>query len=179
MRIGFCGVHGTGKTTLVDLLSKELNYNIYKSIGRKLSEHIPVYKNIKHVDYFAQTILASDIVTQLYLNKDLIADRTIFDVFMYTEGTVNISEENKQLFIDTFNHTTKLYDIIFYIPIEFNIVKDGIRDEDETYRYYLDITLQRYLKQYYNNYVTIKGSIENRMKLIRKVIDEKNNLQSN
>lgn len=183
MRIGLCGVHGTGKTTLVNELLPQFKGYIYgKSVSRELSNHLPLCKNVKLVDYYTQTMCASLISNQILTNKNMITDRTLLDVFMYTEGSINISKEHKSLLNRTFEHNIKFYDKIIFVPIEFKVVSDGVRNEDEDYRFKLQNILKNLLKYYYNmkyikEYITVTGSIEERLtQIIGFIYNEKETL---
>jgi len=62
------------------------------------------------------------------------------------------------------------YDLVFYIPIEFPIEKDGLRFEDEHYQEIIDLQILKLLKRYKIPYITVSGTIEERLAIIRKHI---------
>ncbi|HYN99227.1 MAG TPA: AAA family ATPase, partial [Actinomycetota bacterium] len=58
------------------------------------------------------------------------------------------------------------YSHVFYLPIEFPIVLDGLRPDDPAFQAEIDERLVRLLKSHDIDYVTIKGSVEERMEQI-------------
>ena len=64
----------------------------------------------------------------------------------------------------------KSYDKIFYLPIEFKPLDDGIRESDEKFQSEIDELIVGLLKKHNLNYETITGSVENRCKTILETI---------
>jgi nicotinamide riboside kinase len=58
------------------------------------------------------------------------------------------------------------YDLVFYIPIEFPLEKDGVRFEDDEYQKIIDLQIIKYLKRYKIPYITLTGTLEERLKQI-------------
>lgn len=140
MRIVFTGPHCSGKSTLVDALSKLdefKDYYISTNLTRKLAE-----KGFKiNQEGTAETQVAiMDIHAKNAEHENLLADRCAIDCLCYTiylddndklgENAVNtlctLSE-----YADTIS---KKYDLIFYVPPEFPLVADEVRSDDQQFQ---------------------------------------------
>ncbi len=67
---------------------------------------------------------------------------------------------------DCFDKHKNNIDHIFYIPIEFPIVNDGVRFTDEQDRINIDLAIQKYIKDNNLSVITVTGSIEERVKTV-------------
>ena len=190
MRIAFLGACGTGKTTLVEAM--------YKDLGLK-----PVYNNARNVmsglgitdltdvedtkrALLCESILITRLTKQLELfDEGFISDRSIIDELMYWEldNEKNFPSLTSTLkdFVYTFLNKNK-YDLLICIPVEFDLSEkeknaDRLRWVDE-HRYLED----KFVKDFYNEekeklncckkIIMITGSIEERKKQINEALKE-------
>lgn len=190
MRIAFLGACGTGKTTLVEAM--------YKDLGLK-----PVYNNARNVmaglgitdltdveitkrALLCESILITRLTKQLELiDEGFISDRSIIDELMYWEldNEKNFPSLTATLkdFVYSFLNKFK-YDLLICIPVEFDLSEkeknaDRLRWVDE-HRYLED----EYVKRFYNEekeklncckkIIMITGSIEDRKKQIIEALKE-------
>jgi len=169
MRIGFAGAHGVGKTVLSNILQEFFpDHKRYVNIQRAFKYFFKDKFDItKNRTYESQIIISSHYVSELILNPNLIADRTLYDVYGYTYCSKNISVAEANNIRRITEDALKLYDKIFYIPIEFPIKDDGIREQDENYRHQIDLEIKKWLDYYKYNYITLKGTVEQREKLLK------------
>ena len=65
----------------------------------------------------------------------------------------------------------KRYDIIFYTPIEFELEKDWTRFEDSEFQKEIDEIILQKLDEYRIPYITLRGSVEERIAIIENAID--------
>jgi thymidylate kinase len=101
-------------------------------------------------------------------NNHFISDRTIYDIMAYSEWlTWNLFDKIKKLFDENKNN----YDIIFYVPIEFEMEQDWIRFENETYRKQIDKKILKLLNKNNIKYIILQWSIQERVKQALKSID--------
>lgn len=197
MKIGFTGAHSVGKTTLLNELKKDKQFKDYvfcSGISREIAA--AGYEINRTKDITAQILIFNKILNNFMMHENIIADRTLFDAFAYFRANIrqeynNIIFTEKQreqntLLFDYFQDMIKTfipkYDIIFYIPIEFKIFNDGIRDIDPIYREQIDLNIQQeinIIKEYYNirqeklktRIVTIRGSVDERLEKIYNSIE--------
>ena len=166
MKIVITGSHGTGKSTLARQYPNKLN-----EVARSLIEewgHPNTFDEDKF-DLFETEIIKRQISEELRL-KDFISDRCVIDVLAYC--TLMASPKTTRIIADKVQSYLQenTYDIIFYIPIEFEMEKDGVRYEDEQLRVIVDLQIQKYLKRYKLKYTVLTGSIEQRIETINSTI---------
>lgn len=192
MRIAFLGARGTGKTTLVEAM--------YKDLGLK-----PVYNNARNVmsglgitdltdveptkrALLCESILITRLTKQLELfDKGFISDRSLIDELMHwkLDNEKNFPSLTSTLedFVYSFLNKFK-YDLLVCIPVEFDLSEkeknaDRLRWVDE-HRYLEDA----YVKNFYNEkkenlncckkIITVTGSVEERIAQIKGALKELN-----
>lgn len=190
MRIAFLGACGTGKTTLVEAMYKDLGlkpvYNNARNVmaGLGITDLTDV-ENTKRA-LLCESILIKRLTKQLELiDEGFISDRSIIDELMYWEldNEKNFPSLTTTLkdFVYSFLNKFK-YDLLICIPVEFDLSEkeknaDRLRWVDE-HRYLED----KYVKKFYNEekeklncckkIIMITGSIEDRKKQINEALKE-------
>lgn len=171
MVVGFTGAHGTGKSTLVDRLLKLLpNHRQYLNVQRLLASNLENFPVSSKTNDITQASITSHFVSELLLMSNLVADRTLLDAFAYAEASENVLHyaEIESIFCEAL----KYYDVIFYTPIEFEVIHDGFRETDEEFRHLIDSLIRKYIKKYdkYIKVITLTGTIEERMETVTNYI---------
>ena len=172
MKIGFCGTMSVGKTTLVKALKELPEFKDYQ-LSTERSKYlnslgIPLnYKNTIE----GQTIFLAERVTELMQEK-IITDRTIIDVMAFTECATHTSIIDANAFIEYSRRFVSQYNYIFYIsPEGLDIEDNGIREIDASYRKKIDKSIQTLLSKHRPIFYTIKGTTEDRIKQIKKIMN--------
>ena len=172
MKIWITGSHSCWKTTLLNELKKEYwnKFNYIEEIAREVIKDLWKPQDMEWVDrwIFQYIIMMKQIIKEMELDN-FISDRTVFDALVYSinnSGSFYEKIENK--FQEHIKN--KVYDIIFYVPIEFDLVDDWIRFEDKEYREFIDKEILKQLKKYNIDYITITWSIEDRVEQVKKHI---------
>jgi len=180
MKIALTGAHGVGKSTLANHLfqvftEKKLSSVITPEVPRIICEAA----NDKH--YFRRgynsllkqsLILMGQLVIEEELRKNAeiqICDRTLFDHWAYSLNL--FGEEIQQggyteIYENFISTHCKSYDKIFYIPIEFKPIDDGIREADEKFQIEIDSLIIGLLTKHNIPFEIITGSVEERGELI-------------
>jgi len=142
MRIGITGTQSTGKTTLVNLLSKLDEFKNYECVTerskylRDLGIPLNTDSTLK-----GQTLFLAERCSEL-LRENVITDRTVIDVIAFTLNAKSIPEEEKQQFKNYALNFISEYDYIFYIsPEDIDIEDNGIRETNPIYRKIIDKTI--------------------------------------
>jgi nicotinamide riboside kinase len=173
MRIGLCGTMSVGKTTLVKALSEQVEQfkgytfttersKYLNSLGIPLNHETTIE---------GQTVFLAERVTELMQDR-LITDRTIIDVMAFTNCAKKVSYIDGDAFAEYASRFVKQYDYIFYIsPDGMEIEDNGIRETDAKYRKEIDEEIQKLLLKYRPVYYELKGTTEERINQMMKVIN--------
>lgn len=183
-RISFCGAQGTGKTTLFEAVKNDemfKGWNFYSEVVRQMLEREEVVINENGNSESQKKIFDAynEILDKMFDNPS-VSDRCIVDVAAYTSrlfDTCNPKDEDyNKLSNEDFRERKEVVrrkyelSLIVYFPIEFPLVEDGVRSIDEQFQKDVDMKIQQFLKNYDIPYITITGSVEERLEQLKKVI---------
>lgn len=184
MKIAFTGSHGVGKTTLIDNLEKELSR--VKSIV--VTKEIPriICELVNNTEYFRRgvnnlekqlLIFLGQVIQEYELTNSnfelTLCDRTIFDHWAYTLYLFEKELNNEYInIIENFllKHMSS-YDLIFYIPIEFEVEDDGTREDDKEFQKKIDSIIINNLEKFKIPFIIISGTIDDRIKIVQKQLN--------
>jgi nicotinamide riboside kinase len=176
MKIAFTGAQSTGKTTLLQAVKSNeefrYKYEFIDEITRRM-----VKKGLKINEAGGNTtqllIMNEHIKNLLYQN--VIMDRCVLDGVVYTdwlhwEGKVQtwVWEYAKNVF----DHYVNRYDVIFYLKPEFDIVDDGVRSVDISFRDEIVQRFERYIKHVRVPIVTLSGTVEQRLEQFYNTLEQ-------
>ena len=176
MKIAFTGAQSTGKTTLLQAVKSNeefrYKYEFIDEITRRM-----VKKGLKINEAGGNTtqllIMNEHIKNLLYQN--VIMDRCVLDGVVYTdwlhwEGKVEkwVWEYAKNVF----DHYVNQYDVIFYLKPEFDIVDDGVRSVDISFRDEIVQRFERYIKHVRVPIVTLSGTVEQRLEQFYNTLEQ-------
>lgn len=184
MKIALTGAHGTGKSTLAKVLKEEINKaHLIASITPEVPRLICAIVNDK--EYFRREnnsllkqslILIGQLIIEEQSKKNVniqICDRTLFDHWAYSLSLFRkeIQEGDYiEIYEKFISDHCKSYDKIFYLPIEFKPLDDGIRESDENFQFEIDNLIVELYNKHDIQYQKITGSIENRCEIILQTI---------
>ena len=176
MKIAFTGAQSTGKTTLLQAVKSNeefrYKYEFIDEITRRM-----VKKGLKINEAGGNTtqllIMNEHIKNLLYQN--VIMDRCVLDGVVYTdwlhwEGKVQtwVWEYAKNVF----DHYVNRYDVIFYLKPEFDIVDDGVRSVDISFRDEIVQRFERYIKHVKVPIITLSGTVEQRLEQFYNTLEQ-------
>lgn len=180
------GTHCTGKSTLVEALSKVPGFLTVNSLTR--SSISPEERRLGSPTIEGQREILHNISEKMeeltvkrYEQDDrkaFILDRSVVDFMAYTrifakEGF--FKEEEALPIVKTASRFIPWIDVIFYLAPEIPIIDDGVRSVDPDLRERVDWEIKHIL--FWENIpgrpivVPIRGTVENRVHEIRKWID--------
>ena len=169
MRIGFVGVGGTGKTTVLTAVNKVLGLPILPSVARSVWADFGITEKdmTDNRDYdFALTIQRAIFDKRLLAEMDyggFISDRTLLDTYCYMlmwchQGMTD--SVARSLFVVTLENMKK-YDAIFYFPLEAFRTTDetsGMRAQGAAQALLMDNLLKGFLLKAFPGYSVVPGA---------------------
>jgi len=168
MKIGLCGTMSVGKTTLVKALSELKLFKKYK-IATERSKYLRDLGIPLNTDSTVngQMVFLAERASEL-LHKDLITDRTVWDVSAFTMLAKSIDSSFKSTLVNSAMMLRDQYDIVYYIdPIGTNIEDNGVRETDLEYRANINQEILRLLTLYPpKKLIVLSGSTADRMNTI-------------
>jgi thymidylate kinase len=175
MRFALTGSHGVGKTSIIseldDWLSNKGISCIYNSSNARKVKKSGMAINDEGDDT-VQTIIAASHISH-FSEDNWFADRCLLDCYAYGKHLFRqdkVSNECNRTLSKLTYKFLQSYKKIFYVPIEFDMVKDGVRKEDKVFQTEIDLIIKNYLDNLEINYVTVTGSVEERCEQIKNVI---------
>ena len=157
MKINLTGTQGTGKTTVLNELSRIYpQFNIITEVVRNLSS--TGVKINEEGDNKSQYAIFSAYQELFEQNKNYISDRGLVDVIAYDRY---LYKHNKINQIVLLNHQQALRrflkknpDVIHvYFPIEFDLVDDGVRSTNKEFQKSIDNYIVDILNEYNIDYI--------------------------
>lgn len=174
MKTAFVGSFSTGKTTLANLFAREWEMTLLPEVARQVVE----------LGFPLDQSATAETETLIFLkqwraeasHERFVADRSIYDVLAYADWVMEHQpsrKENHLWFesreIATFDLRAR-YDHVFYLPIEFPIVLDGLRPDDTEFQADIDRRIRHLLHTADVEFHTLTGSVEERQEQVRATV---------
>ena len=176
-QIMMIGSHGTGKSTLANKLSEELDLTVVESVARILDTPLEYISS----EITRQAIICNTSIWDFKRWKDVDAvfARTPLDTLAYAMS-LPYSNKREELVCSVAYEITHDKDIMrmihngifVYLPIEFGLEDDGTRPMGDTYQKLVDENMRRVLNQFNITPLVVTGSVEERVKTVLEHIDK-------
>lgn len=180
MRIAVIGMQGTGKTTLLEALKRDMNVNweIMPSIGRTMkSMGLP----INEMGSDKTQIEALFLTLEQLKYKDGFYARTFVDGFVYTKYLAERGLVQPSV-LETWGRyiarNQGAYDYQFYLRPEFEMEKDGVRSENDDFNNASERLFEEtveFLRKTGIKIYELSGSVEERVAQVNKIIKGEHN----
>ena len=168
MKIGLCGTMSVGKTTLVKALAKTDEFKNYKTATER-SKYLRDLGIPLNTDSTVngQLVFLAERASEL-LHKDILTDRTVWDVCAFTMLAKSIATHDKSQFVNAAMTLREQYDIIFYIePVGVEMEDNGVRETNLEYRADINQEILRLLSLFPpKKLVILHGSTKDRVKTV-------------
>ena len=173
------GTHSTGKSTLLSKL-KEVYPNFYFNDSstrdvttkeeRRLNEISDDSQNklFKAIEVKEVELLQVSNILPIFMDRSIV-DFTAYTLTFNKQGKISDTFAAMMQYECEKRLSKNQYDKIFYLPIEFDIVDDGIRSIDKELQRSVDIEIRTLLSNQ-TNVITLTGTIDERLKQISNCI---------
>lgn len=176
MKIALTGVHGCGKTTILNEMLNDLYYTKfkkYRSFTRRLQEQ--GFNIGEKGDDVTQEMIMFTHLANVVPKQDAIYDRCLIDGYVYTvkqhmDG--NCSEECVTTAATILDNNINRYDLIFLLEASFPMEEDGIRPIKPEYRVGIETIMNDTIKQFNIPIIRVDGTVEERLQQIKKYVEE-------
>jgi nicotinamide riboside kinase len=168
MRIAIVGAQGTGKTTLLNKIKEsgilDDSYVFMDEIVRSLVRK----KNIKineEGDYESQLLILQTHQANALNHSHMVTDRSCVDAeayALYNHSKGYFTEEEMNEFEEIFLSTLVLYDKVFFLPVEFDIVSDNFRSTDKSFQKNISDIMEGLLEACSIDFIKLKGGVDGR-----------------
>jgi nicotinamide riboside kinase len=169
-RIAIVGSFSTGKTTLAEVLARRLDLPLLPEVAREIVEL--GFKLDKDATPETEALIFMRQYNNELSTDEFVGDRSLIDVMAYAGWVLDNQEWRKEMLL--WDECVKLaerrlrtgYSHVFYLPIEFPIVLDGLRPDDPAFQEDIDHRLLKLLHSHDLEYTTLKGSVEERLEQV-------------
>ncbi|HVL90884.1 MAG TPA: ATP-binding protein [Actinomycetota bacterium] len=166
-KIAIVGSFSTGKTTLAEIVAERLGLSLLPEVAREVAAM--GFKLDKDATPEVETLIFLKQLRNEMTHEHFVGDRSLIDVMAYAgwvldnqpprpesalwEACVNIAEHQLR----------SQYSHVFYLPIEFPIVPDGLRPLDPDFQSEIDARMRALLDRHAISFETLTGSVEDRV----------------
>ena len=166
-RVAIVGSFSTGKTTLAEAVAEPLGLPLLPEVAREVAAL--GFKLDKDATPEVETLI---FLRQLYnemTHDDFVGDRSLIDVMAYAGWVLDNQERRPESALwDACVQVAEYqlrsqYTHVFYLPIEFPIVADGLRPLDPDFQKEIDERMVRLLEQHDVKYELLTGSVDERI----------------
>lgn len=176
MKIILTGASSTGKTTILNILKeKNPGLQIITEVVRELHAEGVQINELGNEE--GQRKIFDKYIDLLFTSNDYVSDRGLTDVYAYStwhynQGELSLDELSREMGeIENFKSKYEKDIVWIYFPIEFKTDPDGVRSTNEEYRSYIDSAIHQTLEDIGVDYLTVTGSVEERLNQIRAYVE--------
>lgn len=175
MKIAFVGSFSTGKTTLANVFAREWDYPLLPEVAREVVQ----------LGFPLDQTATAETETLIFLKQwraeashdRFVADRSIYDVLAYADWVMEHKDgprKEDHLWYESRALATMdlraRYDHVFYLPLEFPIVLDGLRPDSPEFQADIDRRIVDLLKTEDVVFHTLTGTVEERQAQVREAV---------
>lgn len=175
-RIAIVGSFSTGKTTLAEAAAGPLELPLLPEVAREVAAE--GFKLDKDATPEVETLIFMRQYHNEMTHEHFVGDRSLIDVMAYAGWVLDNQQRRKEFAL--WDACVKIaeyqlrsqYTHVFYLPIEFGIVPDGLRPLDPDFQADIDRRMLELLDRHAIHYETLTGSVDERLAVILKRVEE-------
>ena len=175
MKIAFVGSFSTGKTTLANLFAREWDLPLLPEVAREVVQlGFPLDQNATAE---TEALIFLKQWRAEVSHEQFVADRSLYDVLAYGDWVMENKEgyrKEDHLWFESREIAAMdlraRYDHVFYLPVEFPIVLDGLRPDNPAFQADIDRRVVELLRGADVAFSTLTGSIEERQEQVRQAV---------
>ncbi len=179
LRIAIVGSFSTGKTTLAEKLVPILGLPLLPEVAREVAEL--GFKLDKDATAETETLIFLKQYNNELAHSEFIGDRSLIDVMAYAGWVLDNRPRVKEMAL--WEECKKIaernlranYSHVFYLPIEFPIVLDGLRPDDPVFQKDIDERMVALCRSHDIDYVPLTGSVDGRLEQVQQVLGMQSN----
>ena len=169
----FTGASGTGKTTLLKLIDKELNFATVELSARPYLSSNGSYDQTNNDStqrkiMFGSTVAFAKSILNEY-HSNIFFSRCAIDKLAYAQ-TLDLARDVQGVVKQEIEEIVKPYVQVFYIPIEFPMKEENdiIRGANEEIRRKTDQNIRAILAGMNIDFILVSGTVKERFETIKK-----------
>lgn len=174
-RIAIVGSFSTGKTTLAEAAAEPLSLPLLPEVAREVAAE--GFKLDKDATPEVETLI---FLRQFYnemAHPHFVGDRSLIDAMAYAGWVLDNQQRRKEFAlwdacVRIAEHQLRSqYTDVFYLPIEFGIVPDGLRPMDLDFQAEIDERILHLLKIHDIRFQTLRGTVDERLEALLKHVE--------
>ncbi|MFP5225526.1 MAG: AAA family ATPase [Actinomycetota bacterium] len=176
-RIAIVGSFSTGKTTLAEAAAGPLGLPLLPEVAREVASE--GFQLDKDATPEVETLIFLRQYRNEMQHRTFVSDRSLIDVMAYAAWVLENQRRRREFAlwdtcVDIAEHRLRTqYTHIFYLPIEFGIVSDGLRPMDPEFQRDIDQRILGLLDRYSLKWDTLTGSVEERLEALTAAVTER------
>ena len=169
-RIAIVGSFSTGKTTLAEAVAAPLGLPLLPEAAREVVAL--GFKLDKDATPETETLIFLKQFYNELSHAEFVGDRSLIDVMAYAGWVLDNREWTKEMALweecekIARHHLRSQYSHVFYLPIEFPIVPDGLRPLDPDFQTEIDRRMLEILDSHAIKFEPLSGSVEERIEAL-------------
>jgi nicotinamide riboside kinase len=175
-RIAIVGSFSTGKTTLAEAASARLELPLLPETAREVAAL--GFKLDKDATPEVETLIFLKQLHNELTHPDFVGDRSLIDVMAYAGWVLDNQPQPPRREIALWEecvriarfHLRSQYTHVFYLPIEFDIVPDGLRPLDPAFQKEIDKRMIALLEENAISFGTLRGSVQERLDALTEAV---------
>jgi deoxyadenosine/deoxycytidine kinase len=175
-RIAIVGSFSTGKTTLAEAVAEPLGLPLLPEAAREVVKL--GFKLDKDATPETETLIFLKQFHNELVHPEFVGDRSLIDVLAYAGWVLENREWTKEMALweecekIARHHLRSQYTHVFYLPVEFPIVLDGLRPDDPAFQADIDRRMLDLLEVNDVKYETLTGSVDDRVEALISTVSD-------